>query len=114
LELLLGQFSERYAVCPACDALWRIPRIGCPHCSESDGHHLVVYNNTEGRTDRALVHCLVCRRVWRRLDLKDRTAPPDDLFVRAFEPWPEELLFDQRDAVLPVPLRPRRRTLAPP
>ncbi|MGA2706683.1 MAG: formate dehydrogenase accessory protein FdhE [Isosphaeraceae bacterium] len=113
LEILLGQFSERYAVCPACDALWRIPRIGCPHCGEGDGRHLVVYN-TEGRTDRALVHCLICRRVWRRLDLKDRTVPPDDLFIRAFEPWSEELLFGQRDDVLPVPLRPLRGTLGNP
>src|SRR5512142_3030336 len=112
LEIVLGPSGERYAVCPACDALWRIPRIGCPHCGESDGRHLVVYN-TEGRTDRALVHCLVCRRVWRRLDLKDRTAPPDDLFIRAFEPWSEEVLFGERDDVLPVPLRPLRGTLDP-
>ncbi len=109
LEILLGQFSERYAVCPACDALWRIPRVGCPHCGESDGRRLVVYN-TAGRTDRALVHCLVCRRVWRRLDLRNRTVPPDDLFIRAFEPWSEEQLLGQRDDVLPVPLRPWRGT----
>ena len=109
LEILLGQFSERYVVCPACNALWRISRVGCPHCGESDGRHLVVYN-IEGRTDRALVHCLVCRRIWRRLELRDRTIPPDDLFIRTFEPWSEEQLLGQRDDVLPVPLRPWRGT----
>ncbi len=107
LEILLGQYSERYVVCPACDAFWRIPRVGCPHCGEQDGHYLVVYT-AEERTERALIHCLSCRRVWRRLELRGHTTAPDDLFIRTFEPWPEELLLDQRDDVLPVPLRPGR------
>ena len=107
LEILLGQYSERYVVCPACDAFWRIVRVGCPHCGERDGRHVVVYT-TEQRTGRALVHCLSCRRVWRRLELRGHTTPPADLFIRTFEPWPEELLLDQREDVLPVPLRPGR------
>ncbi len=107
LEILLGQYSERYSVCPVCNAYWRIARVGCPHCGERDGHHLVVYT-AEQRTGRALVHCLSCRRVWRRLELRGHTTPPDDLFIRTFEPWPEELLLDQRDEVLPVPLRPAK------
>lgn len=109
LELLLGQYSERYVVCPACDALWRIPRVGCPYCGERDGNRLVVYNATE-RTDRALVHCQNCQRVWRRLHRQDRNTPPDDLFIHAITPWPEELLVGQHAAVLPVPLRPQRST----
>jgi len=104
LEILLSQYSERYVVCPACDAFWRISRVGCPHCGERDGRHLVVYT-AEERTERALIHCLSCRRVWRRLELRSHTTPPDDLFIRTFEPWPEELLLDQHDDVLPVPLR---------
>jgi len=104
LEILLGQYSERYIVCSACDAFWRIPRVGCPHCGERDGRHLVVYT-AEQRTERALVHCLTCRRVWRRLELTGHTTPPDDLFIRTFEPWAEELLLDQHDDVLSAPLR---------
>jgi hypothetical protein len=107
LEILLGQYSERYSVCPVCDAYWRIVRVGCPHCGEHDGRHLTVYS-TEGPVGRALVNCLSCRRVWRRLELRGRTTPPDDLFIRAVEPWPEELLLDQREDVLPVPLRPAK------
>ncbi len=113
LEILLDQFSERYATCSACDAYWRITRVGCPHCGESDGRHVVVYNATE-QTGRALVHCLSCRRAWRRLDLRNRMAPPDELFLHALEPWTEELLLDQRDDVLPAPLRPRRGPITPP
>jgi hypothetical protein len=112
LELLLGQYSEKYAVCPACDSLWRIPRVGCPHCGESDGRRLVVYRD-ESRSDRALVHCLSCRRVWRRLNVKGRMTPPDDLFLRAFESWSEETLLAERDDVQSVPLRPRRGAAAP-
>lgn len=108
LEILLGQYSERYSVCPVCDAYWRIARVGCPHCDEHDGRHLTVYS-TEEQVGRALVHCLRCRRVWRRLELRGRTTPPDDLFIRALEPWPEEVLLDQREDVLPVPLRPRHK-----
>ncbi|HYQ92556.1 MAG TPA: formate dehydrogenase accessory protein FdhE, partial [Candidatus Competibacteraceae bacterium] len=44
LEILLGQYSERYSVCPVCDAYWRIARVGCPHCGEHDGRHLTVYS----------------------------------------------------------------------
>ena len=112
LEVLLGQYSERYVVCSACDALWRTHRVGCPHCGERDGSQLMIYTAQEP-TQRALVHCLSCRRVWRRLELRGRTTPPDDLFSRAFEPWGEELLLDQRDDVLPTPLRPRRSVAEP-
>jgi hypothetical protein len=107
LEILLGQYSERYSVCPVCDAFWRIVRIGCPHCGERDGRRLVVYSATEP-VERSLVHCQTCRRAWRRLELRGHATPPDDLFIRAFEPWPEELLLDQYEDVLPVPLRPAR------
>lgn len=107
LEILLGQYSERYSVCPVCDAYWRIVRVGCPHCGERDGRHLTVYSAEES-IGRALVHCLSCRRVWRRLELRGRTTPLDDLFIRAIEPWPEELLLDQREEVLPAPLRPAK------
>lgn len=110
LEILLGQYSERYVVCPVCDALWRTHRVGCPHCGERDGSQLMIYTAQE-RTNRALVHCLSCRRVWRRLEIRGHTTPPDELFIRAFEPWGEELLLDQRDDVLPTPLRPRRSVL---
>ena len=107
LEILLGQYSERYSVCPVCDAYWRIVRVGCPHCGERDGRHLTVYSAEES-IGRALVHCLSCQRVWRRLELRGWTTPPDDLFIRALEPWPEELPLDQREDVLPVPLRPAK------
>ncbi|MFO1428641.1 MAG: formate dehydrogenase accessory protein FdhE [Candidatus Competibacteraceae bacterium] len=106
LEILLGQYSERYSVCPVCDAYWRIARVGCPHCGERDGRHLTVYSAEES-VGRALVHCLSCRRVWRRLELRGRMTPPDDVFIRAVEPWSEELLLDQREDVVPVPLRSR-------
>ncbi|MFO1428576.1 MAG: hypothetical protein U1F76_00315 [Candidatus Competibacteraceae bacterium] len=67
-----------------------------------------MFGITEESIGRALIHCLSCRRVWRRLELRGRTAPPDDVFIRAVEPWSEELLLDQREDVLPVPLRPAK------
>lgn len=107
LEFLLGQFSERYAACPACDAYWRITRVGCPQCGESDGARVVIYN-AAGQSGRALAHCRSCGRVWRRLELKMDIRPPNDLFIQALEPWPEEELLDQNENVRPTPLRPRR------
>jgi len=107
LELLLGEFGERHAVCPACDALWRIPRIGCPHCGASSGGSLTVYRAGD-RAERALVRCRECGLAWRRVEHRQDRNPPPDLFLRAGEPWEEELELEGRENVRPVPLRPRR------
>lgn len=104
MEIIAGEDGRRSLVCPACDALWRIPRVGCPHCGEQDGSRLEVLSAAE-EPGRAMVHCRSCGRAWRRRDMGRQPYPEGMALADAFLPWAVEASLCSSSNILPVPLR---------
>lgn len=105
LEVLAGDEKRRYLACPACEAMWRINRVGCPRCGEPDGKQLSVISHPADGA-RAIVHCLSCNRAWRRLDTGKQPYPEGLTLAESLYPWTVEEALADLD-LIPVALRPQ-------
>ncbi len=104
LEVIAGEDGQRSLICPACDARWRISRVGCPHCGEQDGSRMEILSVAE-EPGRAMAHCLSCGRAWRRRDTGRQPYPEGASLADAFLPWKVEASVCFSTNILPVPLR---------
>lgn len=109
LEVLAGEDGRRYLACPACETLWRINRVGCPRCGESDGAKLAVISHPD-EGGRFVIHCQSCNRAWRRLNTGKQDYPDGLTLTESLFPWKVEEALADLD-FLPIPLRPAQREL---
>lgn len=84
--------AARHLVCAHCGLEWRIDRIRCPNCSESDPAKLPLFQD-ETRPTVRLETCESCRCYVKSIDVSDepRSVPEvDDLQSLSLDLWARE------------------------
>lgn len=92
LQDLPGALGSRSLVCGVCGCAWRIPRLTCAHCGETDATRLAVHA-AESLPHVRVDECLSCARYLKTVDLRSRgDAVPlvDDLASVELDLWARE------------------------
>ena len=89
LQDVAGALGSRALHCGVCGGSWRVPRLTCAHCGETDATLLAVHA-VESLPHVRLDECLSCGRYLKTLDLRSRGgAVPmvDDLASVELDLW---------------------------
>jgi FdhE protein len=92
LQDLPGALGSRSLVCGVCGGAWRVPRLTCAHCGETEATRLAVHV-AESLPHVRLDECSSCARYLKTVDLRSRgDAVPlvDDLASVELDLWASE------------------------